>query len=407
MTLIKRERYLEKIRRFYDSNLIKVLTGVRRCGKSVLLSQIQGELLKRGIPANHIIYLSLEDAAYAKIKRFDQLNDFLLSKMTDEDKYYVFLDEIQHIIQFEKVLASLKATRNISLFVTGSNSNLLSGRLATLLVGRCKEFRIFPFSYAESLAYYSANGLPLPEKPFQDYLRFGGMPQRFDYDNEEDIKDYLHSIFYGVIDKDICGSHSKIDRESFLTVSKYIISNAPKEFSAQKVADFYNAANPDKIYRMLVYRYLNKLEQACLISRINRYDVAGKRTLRHIEKQFAVDNGFILACADSNQVSAAHTLENLAFNELVYRGYEVKIGKTYKGEIGFVAMKGGKKCFIQVAYYLLSDDVIQREFGAFDSVRDSSPKFVLSLDDYDMSKDGITHLNIEKWLTGKVDLMLS
>lgn len=327
--------------------------------------------------------------------------------MTEEDKYYVFLDEIQHIIQFEKVLASLKVTQNISLFVTGSNSNLLSGYLATLLVGRCKEFRIFPFSYSEFLAYYSANNLSLPEKPFQDYLRFGGMPQRFDYDNEEDIKDYLHSIFYGIVDKDICGSRSKIDRESFLTVSKYVISNSSKEFSAQSLVDFYNAANPDKIYQKTIYRYLGKLEQACLISRIHRYDVASKRTLRHIEKQFAADNGFILGCADSNQVSASHALENLVFNELLYRGYEVKIGKTYKGEIDFVAMKGGKKCFIQVAYYLLNDEVIKREFGAFDSVRDPSPKFVLSLDDYDMSQGGITHLNIEKWLTGKVDLMLS
>lgn len=154
--------------------------------------------------------------------------------MTEEDKYYVFLDEIQHIIQFEKVLASLKVTQNISLFVTGSNSNLLSGYLATLLVGRCKEFRIFPFSYSEFLAYYSANNLSLPEKPFQDYLRFGGMPQRFDYDNEEDIKDYLHSIFYGIVDKDICGSRSKIDRESLLTVPNTLLVTPLRSFRPKR-----------------------------------------------------------------------------------------------------------------------------------------------------------------------------
>lgn len=406
--LIKRTQYLENIRRFYESNLIKVLTGIRRCGKSVLLSQIKDELVSEyGISKDHIISINFEDVKFSKIKGYVKLNDYILKQITDDDKYYIFLDEIQHVNQFEKTLASLKATQNVSIFVTGSNSKLLSGRLASLLVGRCKEFKIMPFTYNEFLNYYKENELKLPEKPLQNYIRFGGMPQRMDYESEEDIKEYLKSIYYGIIDKDICNTKAKINKETFITLSKYIISNVIKEFSVPSIVDYYNQNNVDKIYCENVYRYLEKLEKACLISRVKRYDVATKRTLKQVEKQFVVDNGFMLACSDSNKIFIAHALENLIYNELLYRGYEIKIGKTYKGEIDFVAMKDGKKCFIQVAYLLSSDDVIEREFGAYNSVRDPSPKYVLSLDEYDMSKDGIIHFNIEDWLLGKVDVMLS
>ena len=405
--LIKRNQYLEHIRRFYESNLIKVLTGVRRCGKSVLLNQIKEELINNNIRENHIISINFEDVKFSKIKTYSKLNDYILKHIKDEQKYYIFLDEIQNVKQFEKVLSSLKATKNVSIFVTGSNSKLLSGRLASLLVGRCKEFKIMPFTYSEFIKYYKENGLELPNKPLQNFIRYGGMPQRMDYTLEEDTKEYLKSIYYGIIDKDICNSKSKIDKEAFITISKYIINNASKEFSAQSIVDYYNQNNSDTIYRENVYRYLEKLEQACLISRVKRYDISAKRTLKLIEKQFVVDNGFLLACNDSNKIFVAHALENIVYNELIFRGYDVKIGKTYKGEIDFIATKNGKKCFIQVAYMLSSDDVIDREFGAFDSVRDPSPKYVLSLDEFDMSKDGITHLNIEDWLLNKVDVTLS
>ena len=406
--LIKREQYLEHIRRFYESNLIKVLTGVRRCGKSVLLNQIKEELIyEYNINEDHIISINFEDVKFSKIKNYNNLNEYILKQIKDDEKYYIFLDEIQNIKQFEKVLASLKATKNVSIFVTGSNSKLLSGRLASLLVGRCKEFKIMPFTYSEFIKYYEENDLELPKKPLQNFLRFGGMPQRMDYSLEEDIKEYLKSIYYGIIDKDICNIKSKIDKETFIIISKYIINNASKEFSAPSIVEYYNKNNPDKIYRETVYRYLEKLEQACLISRVKRYDISTKRTLKLIEKQFVIDNGFLLACNYSNKIFVSHALENLVYNELLYRGYDVKIGKTYKGEIDFVAMKDGKKCFIQVAYLLSGDDIIEREFGAFDSVRDPSPKYVFSLDEFDMSKDGITHFNIEDWLLNKVDVTLS
>ena len=404
---IKRTKYLDLIRRFYDSSLIKVLTGIRRCGKSVLLSQIKEEIKETyNIDEDHIISINFEDVSFTNLRNYIKLNNFIIKKIKDKNKYYIFLDEIQNVRNFEKTLASLKATQNVSIFVTGSNSKLLSGRLSSLLVGRCKEFKILPFSYTEFLQYYKENNLPLPLQPLNNYIRLGGMPQRFDYDNEDDVKDYLISLFNGIIDKDICNSRSNINKENFTTLAKYIISNATKEFSATSISDYFNKMNNVNITRENIYRYLEKLEQACLISRVKRFDIASKRTLRLIEKHFVIDNGFFLACSQSNNILISHALENLIYNELIYRGYEIKIGKTYKGEIDFVVTKNNTKCFIQVAYLLSDESIIKREFSAFSSIKDSAPKYVFSLDQFDMSQDGIKHINIEDFLLNKIDIVL-
>ena len=404
---IKRTKYLDLIRRFYDSSLIKVLTGIRRCGKSVLLSQIKEEIKETyNIDEDHIISINFEDVSFTNLRNYIKLNNFIIKKIKDKNKYYIFLDEIQNVRNFEKTLASLKATQNVSIFVTGSNSKLLSGRLSSLLVGRCKEFKILPFSYTEFLQYYKENNLPLPLQPLNNYIRLGGMPQRFDYDNEDDVKDYLISLFNEIIDKDICNSRSNINKENFTTLAKYIISNATKEFSATSISDYFNKMNNGNITRENIYRYLEKLEQACLISRVKRFDIASKRTLRLIEKHFVIDNGFFLACSQSNNILISHALENLIYNELIYRGYEIKIGKTYKGEIDFVVTKNNTKCFIQVAYLLSDESIIKREFSAFSSIKDSAPKYVFSLDQFDMSQDGIKHINIEDFLLNKIDIVL-
>lgn len=404
---IKRTKYLDLIRRFYDSSLIKVLTGIRRCGKSVLLSQIKEEIKETyNIDEDHIISINFEDVSFTNLRNYIKLNNFIIKKIKDKNKYYIFLDEIQNVRNFEKTLASLKATQNVSIFVTGSNSKLLSGRLSSLLVGRCKEFKILPFSYTEFLQYYKVNNLPLPLQPLNNYIRLGGMPQRFDYDNEDDIKNYLISLFNGIIDKDICNSRSNINKENFTTLAKYIISNATKEFSATSISDYFNKTNNGNITRENIYRYLEKLEQACLISRVKRFDIASKRTLKLIEKHFVIDNGFFLACSQSNNILISHALENLIYNELIYRGYEIKIGKTYKGEIDFVVTKNNTKCFIQVAYLLSDESIIKREFSAFSSIKDSAPKYVFSLDQFDMSQDGIKHINIEDFLLNKIDIVL-
>lgn len=406
--IISRDNYLKEIREFYESNLIKVLTGIRRSGKSILLNQIKEDLVKNyNIPMDHIISINFEDVVFQDFLNPQKLNKFLTAQFKDSEKYYLFLDEIQHVEQYERVLASLKAVNNVSLFVTGSNSKLLSGSLATLLVGRCKEFKIMPFSYSEFLEYHKANNISLPTDPLNNYMKYGGMPQRLDYSDELKIKDYLLGIYNGIVEKDICNSKGYIDKDVFISVSKYIIANATKEFSASCIVNYYNEANPDKIYRETVYRYLEKMEEACLINRVGRYDIASKRMLNRIEKHYLIDPGFLFACSSTNNTSLTYALENVVYNELISRGYDVKIGKTYKGEIDFVAMKYGKKCFIQVAYILADDVVIDREFSAFDSIRDHSPKYVLSLDKFDFSHRQITHINIEEWLLNKKELFIS
>ena len=203
--IILRKKYLEYIQKFYDSNLIKVLTGIRYAGKSTLLKQIQQELLtKYNISKDHIIAINFEETKYANLKSFIEVEDYILSFIKDDNKYYIFLDEIQHIDEFERMLASLKASKNVSIFITGSNSKLLSGSLATLLVGRCKEFKIMPFSYLEFIQYYKENNLEMPIEPLTNYIKYGGMPQRIEYVIEEDIKNYLLSIYEGIMEKDIC-----------------------------------------------------------------------------------------------------------------------------------------------------------------------------------------------------------
>lgn len=405
---IKRERYLEKIRPFYEIDLIKVLTGVRRCGKSVLLTQIEEEIIAQGTPTDHIIRVNFEDIQFEKIRSAEKLNDYILTQITDSDRYYLFLDEIQHVRQFEKVLASLRATQNCSIFVTGSNSKLLSGKMASLLVGRCQEFRILPFSFKEACDYLTQQGrAPNPDAFIFDYVQWGGFPLRFSFTQEREIKAYLEQTYQGIIDKDIVTDPHRTNRERLIKIASYVMANAGKEFSAQNICDFFKLKNDDPINRATVYRYLDRMEKACLISRVKRFNIVGKQAMSYVEKQYAVDIGFRMINTNFVNFEDTFFLENIIYNELISRGYDVFVGKTYKGEIDFVVINGKRKCFIQVAYYLQSSETIAREFGAFKPITDASPKYVLSLDRFDFSRDGIRHLNIVDFLLGKSELTLT
>ena len=221
---VKRERYLAKIRPFYDTDLIKEITGVRRCGKSVLLEQIENDFIEKGYNNDHIIRINFEDFRYEKIRNAERLNKYIVSHIKDNNKYIIFLDEIQHVRSFEKVLASLRATINCSIFITGSNSKLLSGKMATLLVGRCIEFRIMPFSFSESYEYVKLLGLNItPDELFIDYINWGGLPLRFTFKRDKDIKKYIEQTYNGILNKDIITDKSKINRQSFEKISGYII----------------------------------------------------------------------------------------------------------------------------------------------------------------------------------------
>lgn len=405
---IKRERYLAKIRPFYDVDLIKVLTGVRRCGKSVLLSQIEEELRSIGYNEEHIIKVNFEDLQFEKIRNAEGLNKYVIDRIKDDGRYLIFLDEIQHVRSFEKVLSSLRATVNCSIFITGSNSKMLSGKMATLLVGRCIEFRIMPFSFSESYEYCKIQGKEIsPDELFIDYINWGGLPLRFSFERESDIKKYVEQTYQGILDKDIITDRSKINRQKFERIAGYIMANAGKEFSAKNIETYFENQNEEQIDKKTIYRYLDKMEKACLIDRVKRYNIVGKQAMAYVEKQYAVDTGFRMVNTNLVNIEDTFFLENILYNELVSRDYEVFVGKTYKGEIDFVVISGKKKCFIQVAYYLSGNQTIEREFGAFKPISDASPKYVLSMDRLDFSRDGISHINIVDFLIGKKDINLT
>lgn len=403
---LKRETYLEQIRPYYDSDIIKVITGVRRSGKSILLDTIKDELSDRGIAGDHIIYLNLEDLDYDYIENASDLNREIKSRISQDGKYYIFLDEIQHVMGFEKALASFRATLDVSLFVTGSNSMLLSGELATLLTGRTVEFEILPFSFYEMKQYYELNGMEWDEQLFFDYLKWGGFPLRFDYKDETSVHRYLTNLYKSIINRDIIGKSKSTDKKNFMDISLYILANAGKELSVDNIIKAFQK-DDRSISRRTIYNYLEKMKKAYLIHGVGRYNIVGKSALSNREKQYAIDMGFRTINTNTINFEDTFFLENIVYNELITRGFTVFAGKTFKGKIDFVAIKNGKKCFIQVAYLLASEETIKREFGAYSKITDASPKYVMSLDKMDLSHDGIVHLNIIDFLLRKKDLMLT
>ena len=403
---LKRETYLEQIRPYYDSDIIKVITGVRRSGKSILLDTIKDELSDRGIAGDHIIYLNLEDLDYDYIENASDLNREIKSRISQDGKYYIFLDEIQHVMGFEKALASFRATLDVSLFVTGSNSMLLSGELATLLTGRTVEFEILPFSFYEMKQYYELNGMEWDEQLFFDYLKWGGFPLRFDYKDETSVHRYLTNLYKSIINRDIIGKSKSTDKKNFMDISLYILANAGKELSVDNIIKAFQK-DDRSISRRTIYNYLEKMKKAYRIHCVGRFNIVGKSALSNREKQYAIDMGFRTINTNTINFEDTFFLENIVYNELITRGFTVFAGKTFKGEIDFVAIKNGKKCFIQVAYLLASEETIKREFGAYSKITDASPKYVMSLDKMDLSHDGIVHLNIIDFLLRKKDLMLT
>ena len=403
---LKRETYLEQIRPYYDSDIIKVITGVRRCGKSILLETIKDELTESGISGDQIIYLNLEDMDYDYISDATDLNREIKSRISGDKKYYIFLDEIQHVKSFEKALASFRATLNVSLFVTGSSSTLLSGELATLLTGRTVEFEILPFSFYEMKQYYALNNMEWNDDLFFNYLKWGGFPLRFDYKEEESIQRYISNLYESIVNRDIIGKSKSADKRSFMDISLYILANAGKELSIDNVISAYKT-NHKEISKRTVYNYLERMKKAYLIHGVGRYSISGKSALSNREKQYAIDTGFRTINTNTINYEDTFFLENIIYNELKTRRYTVFAGKTKTGEIDFVAIKDGKKCFIQVSYLLASETTIQREFGAYSKITDASPKYVMSLDKIDLSHDGITHINIIDYLLRRKDIILT
>lgn len=396
MRMLKREMYLSRIRGFYDSDLVKILVGIRRCGKSVILKQIMEELKERGIDREHIIYVNFEFIEYEDLQDYKKLNEYIKEKIIDTKKYYVFLDEIQKVNKFEEVVNSLRASiENISIFITGSNSKMLSNELSTVLSGRYVLFNIYPLSYKEFIELTGKDGKS--DEAFWNFVKWGGLPNRTQFTDENNIKDYLHSVFDSIILRDVVDRLGLKDTVLFDLLLQYIVDITGREFSAENVIKFLKKEGKSLSTETL-YIYLDALCKALLMRKIYRYDIHGKAILKTLNKYYMTDLGIAQIKNNNFEINKSFAIENVVYNELLIRGYDVYIGKTKEGEIDFIATNNDEKLYFQVAYLLDQPKTEEREFGAYKDVNDNCPKYVLSLDKVDFSKDGIIHKNIIDWL---------
>ena len=394
--MLKREIYLSRIRGFYDSDLIKILVGIRRCGKSVILKQIMDEIKEHGIEENHILYINFEFVEFEDLKDYKKLNSYIKERIKDNKKYYIFLDEIQNVEKFEIIVNSLRASlENISIFITGSNSKLLSNELSTVLSGRYVLFNIYPLTYKEYIELTGKN--PKDEENFWDFVKWGGLPNRVQFTNEINIKDYLHSVFDSIILRDVVERLGLKDTILFNLILQYLIDITGREFSANNIIKYLKSEGKITSTETL-YTYLDALCKALIIQKIYRYDIHGKAILKTLNKYYMTDLGIAQIKNNNFEVNKCFAIENVVFNELVARGYEVYIGKLNPGEIDFIASKSGERKYFQVAYLLSDNKVEEREFGALRKIEDNYPKYVISLDKTDFSQNGIMHKNIVDWL---------
>ena len=401
--MIKREKYLKRIRPFYEQDLIKVITGIRRCGKSVILNQIMDELRQSGVKDEQIIYINFEFTDYIDINDAKKFNDFIEKKLINKNKYYVFFDEIQNVDRWEKVVNSLKAkyNENISIFITGSNSDLLSGELATHIAGRYVSFKIYPFTFDEvcELKDIKDKDKYELERTFDDYIIWGGMPQRFLMNDELQIKTYLSDVYNSIVVKDIIERFKIKDLDLFNKILTFIMTTPSQTFSADSLTKYLLNDNID-VSKMTVYNYVEYMCRALLINKADRFDVRGKRILNGKYKYYLTDLGLGQIINNERKRQTGAYLENIVFNELISRGYDVKVGSLDSGEIDFIATRFEEKEYYQVTFHL-SDDIIEREFGVYKNIQDNYPKYVISCDTFDFSQNGIIHKNIIDFLLNR------
>lgn len=398
--MIKRENYLSRIRGFYHKDLIKVITGIRRCGKSVLLMQIMDELKEQHVLENQMIYINFEDYDYSFIKTGMQLHEYIKEKIVTQEKYYLFLDEIQVVPDFERVINSLRMKFNISIFITGSNGKLLSGELATFLSGRYVSFSIYPFSFSEVCEMKGIERNEVRDDDIIDYMNWGGLPQRFMMEDVEQTKTFLRDVYDTIVLRDIVQRAGIKDIDLFERIIEYLVCNPSQIFSIKSMSDYFLSVDR-KVSKETIYNYLEHITASLIMSRVSRYDIRGKRILTKMDKYYLMDMGLGRIRNSGFKLEMGALLENVVFNELLVRGYEVYVGKTRDGEVDFVAIKGNQKEYYQVAYYLYDQKVIDREFGAFSGIADNYPKYVISFDKNDFSRDGIIHKNAIDFLLEK------
>lgn len=402
--MISRNKYLNQIKDFIDKPVIKVITGMRRCGKSVILQQIKELLICRGVDETQIFYINFESLKYEDLKDYRSLYQTISDAAQKSDsRLYILLDEIQEVDGWEKAVNSFRVDFDCDIYITGSNARLFAGDLATLLSGRYVEIRIYPLSFNEYLAFAEANEeekeLSIQEN-FANYLRYGGLPGIHEMKWEEErIYQYLYDIYNSVLLKDVIKRNNIRDTSLLENIIKYLMDNIGNTFSAKTISDFLKSQGR-KLSTETVYNYLHALENAFLIHKVSRYDIKGKRLLETQEKFYLSDLGIRHAVIGYHDDDISGLLENIVYLELLRNGYSVRIGKQGAAEVDFVADRGDERAYLQICYILTKENT-DREFRPLESIRDNYEKTVLTTDTLlQINRGGIRQKNIIEYLTG-------
>lgn len=398
--MINRELYMSRIRPFIGNDLVKVLSGIRRCGKSVMLGLIQRELLNSGVNKNQFISINFENMSYAHLCSAKALHEEITKQVRAiPKKVYLFFDEIQEVADWEKCINSFRVEFDCDIYITGSNAKLLSGELATYLAGRYVEFVIYPFSFREfSELYHTVHPSSDSHTMFNQYLTAGGMPylSKLDYD-QQPSRLYLRDLYNSVVLKDVLKRNNIRDIDLLERIIAYITSNIGTTFSATSISKFFKSEGRT-VAPETILNYIKACEDAFLFYKVSRQDLHGKKILTVNEKYYIADHGIREAILGSNTKDINLVFENIVYMELLRRGYKVTVGKLGEKEIDFIAEKQSQKLYVQVAYLLASEETIQREFGVYTEVKDNNPKYVVSYDEFDMSRNGLKHMNIREFL---------
>lgn len=398
--MIIRHTYLDRIKPFIDKPLIKVLTGVRRSGKSVLLQQIQNLLLEKGVPASHFYVINFESSEALHIQNgTDLIQDIRQKHGETKDKLYIFLDEIQDLSGWEKAVNALRVDFDCDIYITGSNSTLLSGELATHIAGRYVSFDVYPFSFMEFLELLRKTDPGISEqKAFEKYIKLGGMPFLHHINFEEEpSKQYLEDLYASVLIKDVVSRNNIRDADLLQRLVLFLISNIGNPFSARSISAYFKNEYRN-IAPETVINYIKACVDACLFYPAKRQDLVGKKVLQIDEKYYLVDHGIRQAIYGENERDIHLVLENIVYVELLRRGYKVSVGRIGDKEIDFVAQDGYQRLYVQVSYLMADKATLEREIRPLLLVQDNYPKLIISMDPINRSTQGIQHFPIVEFL---------
>lgn len=398
--MIERKEYLDELKKWMNKDLIKVVTGIRRCGKSTLFELFISYLKETGISDEQIIQINLESADY-DFKDYKELYQYIVSKLSDDENYYVFLDEVQNVVAFQKAVDSLYIKKNVDVYITGSNAYLLSGKLATLLSGRYIEIKMLPLSFREYVTAFDEDNY---YQLFLNYMKNGGMPGEIDIlkSNPDGVDKYLDGIFSTIVYKDIMARKNIVDKMLLESILKFIFDSVGSSVSPKKISDTLTSKGISTSNHT-VDHYINAFLESFLIYKAERFDVKGKNLLAREYKFYVVDTGlrsYLLGKKADRDMG--HILENIVYLELIRRGYKVYVGKVDDGEIDFVAQNREGLKYYQVALTVRDDLVLERELKSLQKTGDYYPKYLLTLDmDLNADYDGIKKINVVDWLLGE------